>query len=176
MYRIRFESEVPDVIHRLKDLRKALASLSLNQGRIARANARRKYLRAAKGLRHTIDSLYPVVPLKAKERPRGLTPGQRLAAQKLRLRARGWVPIPYAPGTSARSLLFVAFTQAGLRVKTLNGRSVDSFNMTVAAEIWAPQWAINIGTDAKKLRAAKHNPVLRKAYAAEALLKVGGAP
>lgn len=130
-----------------RDLKRALATLKPEQGRLARRNARRRVVAALARLRDQLDRDYPAERRAIKGRKR-LTPMQR----QQRLVNRGWVRV--------YNDLITVVAELKIPCKGDGG------------QFWVPAWVAAIGNNPTKLRAAKHSRTLQQAAMAIKLLKV----
>ena len=135
------------LVDTVRDLLRALRTLSLEQGSIARRNARRRVTKAAQRLLDSVAETYP-------------TERQKLARRKARV---GRVPDGYRTVSSSLAGMLAA---AGVRVY-YRGRKP---NRTIIAPIWA---VTILSYRPEKLQATKKNITERKALLAEIALKTG---
>jgi hypothetical protein len=168
---VKVKLDDPALAAAVRMLKAALASLSPDQQRIARKNSRAKVTRALNRVRDSVDLGFPAIRLDGKRvSVAGKSLKQIYNLQTHRLKRRGW------RFYSADRDTLLCWAVAGVPCKTIV-RSSTSGTGSIVKETWAPGWAIDIGPNASKLKTARTNPILRKRFVAEALLRrTGGNP
>ncbi len=154
----------PKLDQALGKLARALRGLDGTEGRpIARRNARRRVLTAARALRGQVDERWPAIVQRAGVQR--LTPETR----RRRLLAAGWVERP-SPDVAAFATAGVPIRCVKETVTTTNAMGQPVKRQT--ARYYVPSWADAIGTgNPARLRAAKRSTNEQKIARAEANLK-----
>lgn len=155
-----------------KRVQRALRALKNDQGVRARRNARAALARDLRHLRAAVDAAYP--PVRGVGKPRKVRADRKTKAGQLlavrRLARAGYTEID--AGDAA------AMAARGVRVRTLPAVSIpavlDPGTRIVRVAAWSaperyyiPEWAVQIGPDAKKLALAKRSKINRDAILVE---------
>jgi len=133
------------VDHRLRDLLHATKGLKASDTDRSRKFWRKKFARALRALKAQADQDYPGPKVK-RERSRASD-----ATRARRLREAGWRPVSEVfPSMSMINIFAASCAIAGVRLRLIS-------NVT-----WAPEWALKIGCNEAKLRAARLDRQQRK--------------
>ena len=135
-------------------MRRALATLDEQQGRVSRRNARDRVRSAMRAIDRALEAEYPAIRKEIVRRRK-----KRKTADRLRdMQRRGYTRV-----TDAQTVGYCA--EHGVRVILVQG-----------AGVWVPQWALTILQHGhlSKLGAAARSPKIRKALLVE--LALTGAP